>query len=170
MDVRLYDSHKSTVEALRWAPPIVAHEVAEVIMTYIYMDGTDGARKVDGPQGRAASAFCAIHELVSGAVRFGGFSGTVVDLEVGGDWYRGATKASNRTAEVQASIMASFWVLQSEFRADTLCYDAEYAENIASALASRKTNERLANLASALRRSVHAVCSCVYSQHVKVHE
>ena len=131
MDVRLYDMHKSIVEALRWTPPIAPHETLEVIMTYIYMDGTDGARKVDGPQGFAASAFCIVHELVSGVVRFGGFSGTIVDLEEGGKWYVGATKASNGTAEVQASIMASLWVLQSQFRAVTLCYDAQYAETIA---------------------------------------
>ena len=92
-----------------------------------------------------------------------------MDLEVGGNWYVGATKASNGAAEVQASIMASLWVLQSEFRAVTLCFDAQYAENIASALANPKTNLCLANLASALRRTVHAVCSCVYSQHVKSH-
>ena len=65
--------------------------------------------------------------------------------------------------------MASLWILQSQFRAVTLCYDAQYAENIASAHANPKSNLRLANLASALRRTVHAVCSCVYFQHVKSH-
>ena len=57
MDVRLYNMHRSTKEALWWAPVLDPLEVEEVEMSYVYMGGTDGARKVDGPQGPAASFF-----------------------------------------------------------------------------------------------------------------
>ena len=73
------------------------------------------------------------------------------------------------TAEVQASIMASLWILQSPYRNFTLCYDAQYVETIASAMAQPKTNVRYANLAFALRHPVHTDNEQVFSMHIKPH-
>ena len=121
------------------------------------------------PDGPAAAGFCVIHQLQSSAMRFGGYSGSVVVTVEDSDVFIGAFKATNGTAEVQASVMASLCMLQSEVSRFTLCFDAQYAENVASAMAKPKTNIVLANVASALRQLLHADMKEIDSYHVKSH-
>ena len=64
-DTRLVDLHASTREALQWMPLIELFEVQDVIMTFVYLDGTHGAQHDDKPAGPAAAGFCAIHQLAN---------------------------------------------------------------------------------------------------------
>ena len=97
-------------------------------MTNVFIDGTDGVAQGMAQRGKAASALCVVHELDDGSFRFGGYAGMLMALSAVEDGYCGASRATNGTAELQASIAASLWMLQSGLTAFRYAYDATYAE------------------------------------------
>ena len=64
----------------------------------------------------------------------------------------GAGKHTNGVAEVQASLFASLWALQSGLSNFRYCYDAMYAESVAGALACPRVNTSITAVTVALRR------------------
>ena len=120
-------------------------------------------------QGPAAAGLCVIHEMLDGTLRYAGFAGTLMDLEPGGSAFVGAEKCTNGTAEIQASIQATLWALQSGYSRFRYCYDATYAEKAAAAEANPKVNHKIVNIASALRRLLVAQAESVESLHTPAH-
>ena len=119
--------------------------------------------------GPAASGMCIVHEIDDESMRCGRYSGMTVDIDEQGPFYIGAEKHTDGVAELQASLTASMWALQSGLKAFKICYDATYAETVAVALASPKTNLDLAANAAALRRLLEATAEVVDSMHTPAH-
>ena len=138
-------------------------------MTNLFIDGTAGAMKGLSEKGPAAAGLCIIHDMLDGAQRYAGFAGTLMDMEPGGTAFVGAERGTNGTAEIQASIQASLWALQSGYSRFRYCYDATYAERAAAAEANPKVNHMIVNIASALRRLLVAKDETVESLHTPAH-
>lgn len=88
--------------------------------------------------------------MSTGQLLFGGYAGAIVVTDPNSDGYIGASRHTNGEAELQASTMASLWMLQSGLTRFQYCYDATYANSMAEAMATPKTNKKLVGLVAAL--------------------
>ena len=73
------------------------------------------------------------------------------------------------TAELMATALATMWMIQDGADAYFLGYDATYAENIAAALASPKTNHALVKNVVALRDILDKRAS-ITTAHIRSHQ
>ena len=108
-------------------------------------------------------------EYTDGSCRFLGYDGCVIACHQNDPLYLGADKGTNGTAEITATGLATLWMLQSKRDRFHVGYDARYAEAMAIAIASPKTNKELVDNVAALRDTLDKRAH-VASTHVNSHK
>ena len=164
----LENVHQATWEAMtsmQVGPPPRHNDVRTV---HVYVDGTAGATVDGSRKGEAAAGFCVFYELCDGKCTFGGFDGCVIATDQAHNMFFGATVATNGTAEVTATLLATLWMLQSGYHSFHLGFDSKYADAVASAVAKPKTNVDLVNVTAAMRETLRKKCLLV-AEHVYSH-
>ena len=121
-------------------------------------------------KGPPASGMCVIHEMRDGSFRYAGYAFTIMTLTAGDPYFLAGARATNGSAEIHASIMASLWALQSGFRSFRYCFDATYAERAAAAESNIHANHDMVHLAIALRKLLCTTADRVESMHTPAHK